>query len=312
MSTLAKPIFRAPPHAPPKDFDPSKASDLDLEKYFYPPRPDPVKAPLEYATWESFSVQRLEWVEPDLTERPSTGLSDSKYWAGTYLHASKEPEKATDEKLFFRVVGTWNVPEFSPIEIGEGDDKKLEDGSYEAATWVGIDGWDNKVNLRAGVLSDFQIAGGEYAAPAHLAVIEFHQEEPLRSSSYAFPKFFVHTRDQITVHVWGKPNTSVFYGAIWNITRGLYSSVRVEPGFYKTLKGHTALWVLAGNDNVQFPRFHQPIYYWNLVAHLNDAANTEVSSEKGEIFLTKHLPIEVEVFKAAQPGLIFRDTYTQS
>lgn len=311
MSTLAKSISSTPAHVPPKNFDPSKASDLDLEKYSYPPRPDPVEAPLASASWERFSTQKVEYVPLDPTDRPETGFGENATWAGAVLYASKEENPPSDSEVFYRAIGSWKVPELSAIEDGDGEGKKLLDGRYRAASWVGLDGWDNKFTLKAGVVSDFTVKDGEADSPSHSARIEF-REENKDPNGHNAPNFFVHTGDEIIVHVWSRPKSTISTAAIWNQTRGLYTGpIELPLGYRQGLEGHTAQWVFAGRKPVgedRFPRFKE-FKYKDLAAHRNDVANTEVNIKDAGIFLADGLPIGVKT--SGTSVLVFTDT-TQS
>lgn len=298
MSTLVQPIFRSPSQAPPEDFDPSKASDSDLEKYFYPPRPDPVKEPLEYASWESFSVQKPKYVASELVELPEGGLNDRETWAGAYILAPKE----ANEKLFRAVQGTWTVPTIIPRDNTDEDDSKK---SYRSANWVGIDGWDNKVSLKVGVLSRIEVQGQNIAKPVHTAMIAYRNSDGIdQVTTVGFDNFPVHTGDEITARVWGPPGTIECHGAIWNLTQRLWVTAFLRPINPTPLQGYSALWVFAGteiSDRIKFPHF-EPFSYSNLRAHQVDDTEAKII----DVFQSQTLPIFVELNKL-KTSLFFQD-----
>ncbi|MCJ1355572.1 MAG: hypothetical protein MMC33_005564 [Icmadophila ericetorum] len=61
----------------PIGFNPEEASVEELEKYCYPPCPDPTSAPNHYAIWAGFASRRPQFVSPDFIEQPlDTGLDE--------------------------------------------------------------------------------------------------------------------------------------------------------------------------------------------------------------------------------------------
>lgn len=308
MSTFTQPIFRGPPNAPPEAFDPSKASDSELEKYFYPPRPDLAKAPLEYASWEKFSSQKPQFVKADFIERPVGGLDDNRNWAGAVLHASRGNDAPTKDEVFFRAVGTFTVPSVSP-KLDEHE--KLLDGDYRIANWVGIDGWDNQVALKVGVLSEFTVKRGQYDTPTQVAAIVFRGPDPNRIYNNGFSFFFVKPGDEIIAHVWGSPGArGPSRASVWNTTQGLYSNTELIPGPGLELEGRTALWVFAGHSpeaGFLLPSF-QTIIYKDLFAHRNDTGGTEVGIRGAKVFNAQDIPIAAELHSdGLLDGLWFRN-----
>lgn len=296
MSTLSKEVFRGRAQEPPKGFDPSKASDSDLEKYFYPPRPDPRKDPQEYAEWESFLARKPQHVETIPIERPPGGFEDSRSWAGAVLQASSDSKGPTEEERWTRVRGTWTVPDVSAPKDADGN---LVDGRYEAWSWVGIDGWDNKVSLKVAVISRIDVDQGKHGTPFHRAQIIFRGEHEY--SQVAVPDFFIHVHDQITAHVWGTPGTqNHFRASIWNITTEQESAAGLDPGLTERLKGNTALWVFAGRDPdqaggqpIRFPGFETVVFH-GTYAHRNDNAQTGVDIENAVVFNANNLDISAK------------------
>lgn len=286
MSTLTHPIFSGPPQAPPKDFDPSKASDSELQKYFYPPRPDPAKAPLESAIWESFSARKPRFVKAEGDDSSSEDLSSNKNWAGGFVQASD----TQDGRLNY-VTGTFNAPKLTPSS-------DVETGSYEVGSWVGIDGRDSNdgAALKAGVLSKFEVVNGKPTPTVHEALLLFHGREEGKIHLVTFSLFHVLENDRITVHLWAAPGTrGPFYATVWNITQSIYSTEKVDPRGER-LEGREALWIFGGRDhettNILFPKFDN--HFWGaLTTHRDDAAGTEVLSGDGGTFDSASHPIRV-------------------
>ncbi|HEY2871448.1 MAG TPA: G1 family glutamic endopeptidase [Reyranella sp.] len=128
-----------PVKAPPRSFDPLKASNEDLVEYAYPRRPPPesveayeiwravVAGPLP--TREDFYVKfgtppsyQLSFSIPFSSGREET----SRNWSGLVTHA-------TDDNPFTSVFGMWQVPAVSaPVGTSNGD--------FRCSTWIGLDG----------------------------------------------------------------------------------------------------------------------------------------------------------------------------
>ncbi len=281
MSTLSQPIFSGPPQAPPKDFDPSKASDSDLEKYFFPPRPDPVKQPIEYAAWESFAVKKPQYVEPTGTPVPLKNFGTFESSSGAYLKLDE-----TDDDRWYRVQGSWTVPYVTPLnEDGTG--------SYEALGWIGIDGLDSDVALKAGIRTRFTVdKNGSASLPRHTAVLLFHGKDETDLVLKPFEQIFFSDGDLVTVHVWGSHGTQgPFYASIWNVTKEQYSPASLFSADDK-LAGRQAVWGFGGRDkeaDVKFPEFRS--FTFNRTVAVKDRTLAEVRANEGELFNSKAWPI---------------------
>ncbi|HTW89309.1 MAG TPA: G1 family glutamic endopeptidase [Candidatus Binataceae bacterium] len=148
---------------PPPTFDPTTASDDELQLYGYPPRPGADATPQDRAQWAAVTNPNLNRIVPQLVHtniyhRPAAGLrevsssnpSSKKYtstnWSG-YALAHKKP-------AFTSVTGSWTVP---PVQQAFGS---CSDGWDYSSQWVGIDGLTNSLLFQAGSEADAYCSGG--------------------------------------------------------------------------------------------------------------------------------------------------------
>lgn len=297
MSTLSQPTFSGPPQVPPKDFDPSKASDSDLEKYFFPPRPDPVKQPIEYATWESFAVKKPQYVEPAGTPVPFRNFGTFESSSGAYLKIDE-----TDDDRWYRVQGSWTVPDVTPFnEDGTG--------SYEALGWIGIDGLDSDVAFKAGIQTRFTVdENGSTSSPRHTGVLLFHGKNETDLVLKPFERIFFSPGDLVTIHIWGSHGTrGPFYSSIWNVTGEQYTTDSINS-VDDRLAGRQAVWGFGGRDKeagVKFPGFKS--FSFNRTVAVKDRTVEEVGLDKAVLFNAKDWPISTAKFNS---GLVFTNVKT--
>lgn len=245
--------------------------------------------------WEELALRNPKYVAAGVVkvrELP-IGKEETGNWAGAVL-------TAPEGKPLDRVWGEWPIPKVTPSK----SDGVYEKGDYELWTWIGIDGWENHVHIRAGVKTEFTFAqGGAPSAPVqNTAVVVFRPSELDRTFVYAFKEFYVHTDDKVSVHVWANTTDYDFVHAIiWNKTRGFYSTVK--SGNTIKIEGRSAQWILSGpnpanpddskDSDSEDPQYSFPAFgeltYSNLVAHQTD--QTELGSDEGSIFNANQLPI---------------------
>lgn len=296
MSNVKKLLFEEPAEAPPPDWSPLDASDKDLQKYIYPPRPDQSTEPLAYALWEDFALRKPKYVAAGPVEIESlSGESETRNWAGAVVPPSALDSSVPtqDDQRFDRVEGRWKIPVVKPSPK-EGP---WVDGKYELWTWVGIDGFQNDVHVRAGVKTEFSytqpndsVVKNNDIVVKNTAVVVFRRSPP--GSVWAFNNFHVNTGDEVHLHVWGDVTKPASINAtIWNITRGLWSTV--DTGSLEQLEGLSAQWILSGPN--PGPEFHFPTFedvkYLDLVAHRIDGK--EVGSEDSGTTNAKENPVTV-------------------
>ena len=111
--------------APPAGFNPLNASDQDLEYYGYPPRPDEIRAPKAFASWQKAMTASKKRVTPVLevtknfagpaklkagtgTGAPATGTAaNSNNWSG-YVNTNGVTKYGSSS--FYYVIADYVVP----------------------------------------------------------------------------------------------------------------------------------------------------------------------------------------------------------
>jgi Peptidase A4 family len=137
-------FFVAPP---PKNFQPLKATDEELERYGLPHRPDPKKLPKASRLWLRSMRAIREFVQPKLIRlqktvhvRPkSIDGNTSSIWSGLII--------SNPNTSYFTVWGTWTVPSVLAGLGGTGD--------FVSSIWVGLNG-DSL--LQAGTEQDVSVS----------------------------------------------------------------------------------------------------------------------------------------------------------
>jgi hypothetical protein len=130
----------------PPGFDPVRASDADLRRHGFPPRPDAVTEPDRLRRWESVISQVQTIITPEFEPIPVgqqvTGPDDPPppppptggalgNWCGVVVfHALNDPVR--------EVSGSWTVPNMTPVA---GQQRP-----FICASWVGIDGFTYRDN----------------------------------------------------------------------------------------------------------------------------------------------------------------------
>jgi hypothetical protein len=141
--SVAQAVVVSPP--PPANFNPLSASVAELEAKGYPPRPDPIKAPSDYARWQRLvSVPRIANPKVQQTKiyngpaqilssrtlRNGTVAGQFANWSG---YAVTVPTDTFTANNSF-VVGEWVVP---TAQQALGVCNGFTDFSSQ---WVGFDG----------------------------------------------------------------------------------------------------------------------------------------------------------------------------
>ena len=118
---------------------PLPADQSTLRDYGYPWRPTEAAA---LARWKALLGTPLQHFKPTITRipgrRPSAvtdGTATSGNWSGAVVFGSAP-------KTLFSVSGRWKVPKIQPF--ANGDDREM-------SSWVGIDGFGNKVLFQGGI-----------------------------------------------------------------------------------------------------------------------------------------------------------------
>jgi hypothetical protein len=197
--------------APPASFAAATASDADLARYGFPPRPDPGQAPEAYRTWVQVVSAAKYRVAATLTPQPDhKSVEYGPTWSGTAL--------AGGTGQFTAAEGEWVVP-----NVGAATQP-----SY-SCTWVGIDGFHNQSLAQLGTEQDALLSGRRYYAwveliPNPQLVINV----PVAPGQVVF------------VEVAENPGTRAVYFFLENVTTGAHLSL---SGIYGAQLGQNTEWI---------------------------------------------------------------------
>jgi hypothetical protein len=172
----------------PKGFDVVRASDAELARYGYPPRPSATGDPDHYAQWvRAMQAAKIRWngklrdmgaysmpaklgktVEPAASGVPR--VTGSSNWSGIVnTNALKTWNSKTS---IYYVISSFNVP---VAEQAFG----VCDGGYDwEVSWNGIDGFSNGDVLQGGSSSQAFCSGG-VLTPSYCGWVEWYPSYPI-------------------------------------------------------------------------------------------------------------------------------------
>ena len=121
----------------PREFNPVTASDAELARYDYPPRPDRITSPDAYADWlnnvsvPTVAIKPTEVLRPDVVHRTAqfNGTATSSNWSGEVAVGSNGQ--------FTHAIGKWTVPAVSTTD---------QRSPAYSSLWVGLDGYTSNSN----------------------------------------------------------------------------------------------------------------------------------------------------------------------
>lgn len=226
------PITVKPPH----DFDPIHASPDDLQKALYPPRPNPETAPKNFAQWRDIVARKLIYVGKPFSDNPRR-LDESDNWSGGIIHAAD-----SNNDSLTAVTALSIIPNIHPNKDALGN---YLDGEYRLWTWLGLDGWTNKVSLKAGVTSSLTVQNGTITSRSTEAVI-LYQDGDNDIYVKPFVGFTVEPGDLVWTTVW-RPGRQPTAGAAFIVNLGdkTYSNAAIDN---ISLEGATAQWIATGRS----------------------------------------------------------------
>lgn len=140
----------------PRGFNPATASDADLARYGYPPRPKTTLASGAGAAWlEAVRTTSITFTRsvahPDLfmgpaqrTARVGATIANGSATSNTWSGFANFGDAANAGSPFSDVVGEWFVPGVVP---------DIFKASY-SALWAGLDGWTDKDVVQAGTFQN--------------------------------------------------------------------------------------------------------------------------------------------------------------
>ncbi|POR38276.1 Aspergillopepsin-2 [Tolypocladium paradoxum] len=237
------------PEAPPLGFDPMGASDELLVRHGLPPRPDPASEPESYAWWMKVCSWPRSYVPPGFEplsehpagsgERPSPVYRSTR-WSGAVI-------SATQGYKFEEVRGTWDVSR--PLPDNKAWKRTHWDsGTFRAAAWVGIDGYQSHDVLQAGtghVCTTSIHQDAEYHTHAWW---EWYPQHPWRLTGFQVqPGDLVHCYIRAT----DSTQAAIYF---YNDSACTYTSFHVTAPQGVSLKGNCAEWIVEASTASSPPK----------------------------------------------------------
>jgi Peptidase A4 family len=219
---------------PPAGFNPLTASDLELEQWGFPPRPNSsnVKA---YAHWKRAAgathvVPQLIFTNiyngpaknvRTITTTSTNTAANSDNWSGTVI---TQPNGTFSADLS-DVQGEWTVPAVLPAP-----GRSCSSATYASSQWVGFDGWISSDVLQAGT----QVNCGTSA-------FFWYEWYPFAETQISLG---VVAGDSVSSDVWYTTTSPYGHAQLENFITGQIADVAFNPPSGTTYEGNSAEWVM--------------------------------------------------------------------
>jgi len=216
------------PELPPENFDHTTASDDELDKYGFPPRPDATLLPEARALWDATMSVVQEYVPPDLTEVRIPGMLFSPTWSGAILDPRPSPALK-----FFMISSYWIIPNAYPPTC-------KREGTYRCYSFVAFDGWQEPRTPSPPALifgTKSVVRDGNHFAKVFLQVNGCEHDFCLR----------VMPGDLVTAYLWvlDRPTISPRRFGVYLVNRNTGNATRAQFDLPADFQGTTAEWILA-------------------------------------------------------------------
>ena len=308
------------PPLPPAEFNPRTASNRDLVKYGFPPRPDKSKHPLLSAKWDRVMARPPRRLPSQLkvpTSNSQPAIQNKDLGSLTInMFAGAIVQKPQDETPLVTVTGSWTVPNISPPPdaVLNNEGTLFVDGTYEVGMSVGLDGgglmqfegetvWAfGNDGLWAGTSSRIIVVDGLITQQDAYAWIRFWSpDSAVPLSPTPWTDVLVSPGDTVTFGVC-TPAPGVGVISAVNVTTGL--TWRIERAV--TLQGYAATW-LVGPFATQSPNFGYTWFY-DLVASTqekdHDLDDATLLNFTEDAAANTNSPVEIMAAEAS-PQILF-------
>jgi hypothetical protein len=235
--------------APPDGFKPLTASDEELAKFGFPPRPSQTALPKVYATWAKAVQAAKNHIVPELQktnishhphESKGKGAIDGSFYSSNWSGevATTSAYNWYSPNAFYYVYSEFEVP-LAQQAFGAC----TGDWDYDLA-WVGIDGYSgygyNDV-LQSGIEADaycYNYYGSYYRNTFYSAWFEWVPDYLVR-----IPNFPIAPADEVFVEVWSTSPTQG-HAYIVNYSTNSYVVVSFNAPYGTYLTGNSAEWIV--------------------------------------------------------------------
>jgi hypothetical protein len=267
----SKPTGKQPFEPAPDDFNPVWASQDDLVKFGYSPRPHAEEQPQLFAAWAELFSAKLHFIELASNEKfvgpppqvapprvSETRFENSRNWSGGYLEPS-------GGNMFMQIFGKWTVPT-PKLPAGSPANPAMQT-LYDCSTWVGLDGQRRYFNSSLPQVGTEQMLtvdpNGTQTLLTRAWFQWFARNETTIDQRY-IPEVPVQPGDRVIMHLWvhGKSDVRVYcHNLTTHILFGFPASAPVINGATPVIAGATAEWVMErptipGKDTMYaFPNY---------------------------------------------------------
>ncbi|MCJ1400931.1 hypothetical protein MMC11_004142 [Xylographa trunciseda] len=253
---------------PPKDFEPLKVSNTELVKNGFPPRPDKQMYPKLRALWEDGMARQFTIIKPDLqvdtttVHYPKPKVDETvvfdNVWSGAVF--PNPPAGNT----FYTITGAWIIPNPYPPPTTLLSNGKFADGTYQAAAWIGLDGYGTEGVLQCGTTSVCVVSGGNITSQTAYAWYEWFPAYPVKVGLAVKPG------DLMQAIVCGLQPTQgsvILTNMSSNVSTPSYTIAEPTLPYSKTLVpllGQTAEWIMEDASNASGnPVVYTPVPFSN-------------------------------------------------
>ncbi len=223
------------PELPPQGFNPSTATEDDLHKYGFPPRPDATELQYARALWDDTISAVQEYAPADLSDERFPGKLLSPTWSGAILDPPTLSPVLPPPR-FFSISSYWIIPNAYPPTCQSG-------GDYRCYSFVAFDGWqDTSPDPPALALGTKSVVrDGNHFAKVFLQVNGEEYNLCLR----------VMPGDLVTAHLWVIEHSNPPRFGIFLVNRNTGKATRARFRLPDAFKGKTAEWILA-RQNINY------------------------------------------------------------
>ncbi len=212
---------------PPKGFNPVKASDEELRRYCFPPRPDSKTE--EYVEWTKRMENYSGTPEPEITLAEGVRFADvSGSWAG---YVGNGTDSST--RFYNQVQMDYTQPTVSAVGSGT---KNLN------GYWVGIGGYNSGKLVQAGTSTE--------GLNTHKAWYELLPHAPVYLNSLT-----INAGDSIHVYISFQRANGIFEYYIANDSTGNSASGYVDAPTSTYYDGTSAEWIVENASGCQLGNF---------------------------------------------------------
>ena len=232
------------PLVPPAHFDPVIASDVQLDAYGFPPRPNQAKAPGAYAIWKMVVTRSTARIVPQLQATKLVNGPVKMLTSGHHPVGAVVGEKSgnwsgyvvTDNTNPFRADKTYIYASFT-VPVAQQAFGRCSTSAVHSSAWIGIDGSGSKDVLQAGIRAGATCKSGKTTA-SYAAWYEWFPEDEIDIKN-----FDIHPGDLIFVYVWNTSATKAHY-YLEDVTTNKASSLSFKAPKDTKLVGNSAEWIL--------------------------------------------------------------------